>query len=262
MIKDLQDNSQVIVTYKRAFSGCKRQIELIRGSPDQSYQHMVGYSHVLEKRNPGTVTSNKTDGNDVLMYYCMALGNRIRCRWYNSYKRTHMTPTAYDANEQLYPIASDVVDLENTKSCTWFMQKLAVVFGDTFSRQKDLVIGSDRSDKIRKGIEKAFSDAVHVYCAYHIKGNIGKKFHNFAAALAFMRAAQAYTLSEYEEAMKDLEKLSQKAAHYVRDAGVFNLMTTNVCEGWNAKIIGSQRSTHLSISRFYSESAHGMVLHS
>ncbi|KAI3983213.1 hypothetical protein MKX01_039704 [Papaver californicum] len=211
---DLEDNYKVTVTYKKAYSGCKRRIELIRGFPDQSYQHLVGCSHMLRKRNPETVTAIKTAENDAFMYYFMDVGVCL-----DGFKRKLRPAFAVDGTNLT----------SNAKEST----VSPAAFGDTFSRRKDLVIGLGRSNKIREAIENAFPAASHVYSAYHI----------------IVSLAQAYTVSEYAKAMKDVEKLSRVAADDVRDTGTmkwvrvhakgvcYSLMTTNVCESWNAKLL-------------------------
>ncbi|KAI3954784.1 hypothetical protein MKW98_002890, partial [Papaver atlanticum] len=80
-----------------------------------------------------------------------------------------LSVVALDVNEQVYPIAFGIVDSENNKTCDWFMKKLDAVFGDDFSKRKDLVIDTDRSIPIRNAVQNAFPDATHVFCAYHIK---------------------------------------------------------------------------------------------
>ncbi|KAI3993770.1 hypothetical protein MKX01_002783, partial [Papaver californicum] len=115
------------ISYRKAYAVCKRVTEAVRGSPDASYQYLVGYSHMLELHNPGTITMIKTDANDA--FY----GFKTRCRplfvgdcMYLTGPRKGILLSAigYDANEQMYSIAFTIVDSENGDSCEWFMQKL------------------------------------------------------------------------------------------------------------------------------------------
>lgn len=43
---DIKTDYGVIINYRQAYSGCQRGIELIRGTPDESYQYLVSYSHM------------------------------------------------------------------------------------------------------------------------------------------------------------------------------------------------------------------------
>ncbi|XP_026419391.1 uncharacterized protein LOC113315312 [Papaver somniferum] len=181
---DLERTYKVEVTYTQAFKGCNRGIELIRGSTDESYQHLVGYSHMLADLNQGTLTTIQTDKNNIFEYCFVALGVCLEgfkrhARLAFAVDGTHLTGerlglvlsvVALDANEQIYPIVFGIVDSENNKACAWFMEKLAKTFGADFSKRKDLVIASDRSRPIRTAVENTFPDATHVFCAYHIKG--------------------------------------------------------------------------------------------
>ncbi|KAI3935660.1 hypothetical protein MKW98_022668 [Papaver atlanticum] len=166
---DLEHTYKVEVTYRKAFKGCKRGIELIRGSTDESYQHLVGYSHMLTDRNKGTLTAIQTDKDNAFEYCFMDLGVCLEgfkrhARLAFAVDGTHLTgerlglvlsAVALDANEKIYPIAFGIVDSENNKACSWFMEKLTAPFGDDFSKRKDLVIASDRCQPIRTAVENS-----------------------------------------------------------------------------------------------------------
>ncbi|XP_026439165.1 uncharacterized protein LOC113337794 [Papaver somniferum] len=109
------------------YSACKHGIELIKGSPDESYQHLVGFSHMLGARNKGTVTEIVTDSDDSFLYYFFAFGVCIE-GFKNCFRPafavdgTHLTGThqgvllsavGMDPDESIYPIAFVVVDSEN-----------------------------------------------------------------------------------------------------------------------------------------------------
>lgn len=184
LIEDVRKRFGRTISYKQAWVGCKRGVELNRGSPDESYQYLVGYSHMLEKHNPGTVTVIKTDESEVFQYYFMALGVclegfRTCSRPAFAVDGTHLegerkgvllSAIGYDANEQLYPIAFGIVDSENDDACAWFMGELYNALGGDYCKNPDLVVVSDRSDPIYKAVASKFPGVCHVFCAYHLQG--------------------------------------------------------------------------------------------
>ncbi|XP_026436018.1 uncharacterized protein LOC113333859 [Papaver somniferum] len=213
----------ITISDKQGLTGCKRGIEAGRGSPEQSYQHLVSHRF-------------KSWCRPVFVVYGMHLSGERR--------GTLLSAIGYDANGKMYPIAFSIVDSENDDSCLWFMQKLFNALGHEYSVRKDLVVCSDRSEGFESAIAEVFSEACHVYCAYHIKGNIIRRYHNFAAAKAFMRVAQAYTIDGYRRAMLQVKK-DKEVFSYVQELhprhwarvkakrARYTLMTTNICESWN-----------------------------
>ncbi|KAI3930594.1 hypothetical protein MKX01_037040 [Papaver californicum] len=242
LIEEIRRDYGIDIIYKQAYAGCKRGIEAVRGSPDESYKYLVGYSHMLELYNPGTITAIKTDANDAFLYYFFALGVcldgfKSKCRSVFSVDSTHIT---------------------NCDSCEWFMQKLFDVFGSEYSSREDLVVCLDRSQNNEEVVTKVFPRVCHVYCAYHLKVNIIKKFHNVAAAEAFMRDAKAYTDKDYRKAMSGVKKdklvltyvwevLSRFWARIHAKSHRFTLMTTNISDTCNAPLLKDRNLpiTHL-----------------
>ncbi|KAI3976139.1 hypothetical protein MKX01_017758, partial [Papaver californicum] len=59
LIEDKMRDYGIDISYRHAHAGYKWVTEAVRGSPDESYQYLVGYSHMLELHNPGTITTIK-----------------------------------------------------------------------------------------------------------------------------------------------------------------------------------------------------------
>ncbi|KAI3981277.1 hypothetical protein MKX01_004541 [Papaver californicum] len=139
------------------------------------------------------------------------------------------------------------------------MEKLYDSLGPEYMENNpELVVVSDRSEHFYKAISNRFPAACHVFCAYHSKGNIVKRFHDGDAAAIFFRAATAYTTCHFKNATEDFVKQSPAEVEYVQELGTFKwarveaksarftLMTTNISETWNKKI-GNQHLLHMRI---------------
>ncbi|KAI3995711.1 hypothetical protein MKX01_020784 [Papaver californicum] len=218
------------ITYRKAYVGCKREIESVRGSPDDSYQYLVGYTLGV------CLDGFKTCCRHTFVVDSMHLSRPC--------KVLLLSIIGYDDNEKMYPIAFVIVDSENGDSCEWFMQKLFDALGPEYSLREDLVVCSDRSKSIEEAVVKVFPRYV-MYTAHTILKNIMKKYHNATATEAFMRAAKVYNDDDYRKAISEVKK-DKEVLSYVHKVSSrfwarihakshrFTLMTTNICESWNA----------------------------
>ncbi|XP_024013228.1 uncharacterized protein LOC112087550 [Eutrema salsugineum] len=109
-----------------------------------------------------------------------------------------------DANNQMFPIAWAVVDVENEVNWRWFIEKLKsdlnLQNGDGFT------LISDR----QKGLLNAVSDlqprVEHRMCARHIYANLKKKHPNRADMKSlFWKVAKSYNKPHYEKRIRAVE---------------------------------------------------------
>ncbi|KAI3945812.1 hypothetical protein MKW98_023086 [Papaver atlanticum] len=166
LMHDMRIDYGITITYKQAYSGCKRGTEAVRGSPDDSYQYLVGYRHMLQLHNEGKKWRFILMQ---MMLFCIiffALGACLHgfktwCRPAFAVDGTHLSgdghgvlllAVGFDANDQILPIAFAIVDSENNESCEWFMQQLFDALGTAVSSREDLVVCSDGSQSIEHGV--------------------------------------------------------------------------------------------------------------
>lgn len=168
------------LTYKQAYLCNKRGLELCRETSDDSYQHLVGYSHMLSGDNPDTVTEILTDTNDRFVYYFMALGVSVSgfisfCRPAFAVDGTYLTgerlgvlltAVALDDNEQSYPLTFSIVDVESKDSWECFPCRVHNLLGNI----DDLTIISDRSTHVCPAVVNVFRNANHIHCVFHMAG--------------------------------------------------------------------------------------------
>ncbi|XP_026420252.1 uncharacterized protein LOC113316249 [Papaver somniferum] len=231
LVKDIKRDYGVVINYWKEYNACKPGIELIKGSPDESYQHLVGYIHMLGARNKGFKNCFRpafaVDGTHLT-------GPR---------QGVLLSTVGMHPDESIYPIAFVVVDSENNESWEWFMRKLVGVLCDKYAMNEDVVVATDRNPSIGRAIRLAFPCA-NQYTA----STIFQTYHNATASVAFTRAAKAFSNDDYELAMRDLGLVIPAALKSVVDLGTemwarvkartsrFTLMTTNACETFNSRI--------------------------
>ncbi|KAM6553838.1 hypothetical protein CsatB_014600 [Cannabis sativa] len=153
-----------------------------------------------------------------------------------------LVAVAYDANNQLLPVAYGIVDSENNDSWTYFLQKLRVAIGVV----ENLVFVSDRHQSIDHAVELIFPKAVHCACYHHIVMNVNAKFKTDAFHNQIYNVAYAWSKTECDREFEKLKKMNPAIAAYVESIGFekwahpyclgdrYNIMTSNAGESFNS----------------------------
>lgn len=85
-----------------------------------------------------------------------------------------LTASGQDANFQVYPLAYTVVDSDNDKAWTRFMEKLERIIADSVN----LTLISDRHQLINAVKKRVFPLANHRACIVHLMRNVNSKFRS------------------------------------------------------------------------------------
>ncbi|CAA3012848.1 uncharacterized protein LOC111398915 [Olea europaea var. sylvestris] len=244
------------ISYQKARKAVEHALELIRGSPEESYQKLASYCYILEKNNPGTTTCIETDSENRFMYFFLTFGPSIRgfhsfmrhvvcvnsTYLKSKYRGTLLSATCQDGNIQMYPIAWGIVESENDASWLWFMLKLREQIGES----DQLVFVSDQNNSIASAIKTAFPQSHHGYCMGHMENNIKSKFHTTGILSLFKSAAQAYCVSEFQSLIGDIYRKNETVGTYLEDTGFeywsrahfkanrYNIMKINNVESLNS----------------------------
>ena len=115
---------------------------MVYGDPLHSFQLLQSYCYMLERENPGTMTKFQTDEENRFEYFFMALGACIsrfkECRptvaidgthLKGKYKGVFYVAAIMDGNEQIFPIAFGLGDLEDDWGWIWCLIELCNVIG-------------------------------------------------------------------------------------------------------------------------------------
>ncbi|KAK9177329.1 hypothetical protein WN944_029350 [Citrus x changshan-huyou] len=120
------------ISYHKAWRARECAMQIVRGSPEESYKLLLQYIAMFEKKNLRTRTFLEVDDTNHFKYFSMAIGSSLR-RFSSSirpviavdgtfvngkYKGTMFIATCKDGNNQIYPLAFGVGDSENDAS--WF----------------------------------------------------------------------------------------------------------------------------------------------
>ncbi|XP_060960652.1 uncharacterized protein LOC133031220 [Cannabis sativa] len=222
-MKDLLHEFGVSMEYQKAWRTIEKTLELSRGKPEDSYQQLPIYLHMLKIAIPGTVTELITDKKNRFKYMFLALSNSIRgwihCRRVivvdgtflkTTYGGTLFTASTMDANNHIFILAFGIEDSENDSSWEWFFNKLRETFGEIELHGEDLTIN-------------------------------------------FVKAEKTYNMKSFEVYMSELDKIDKRIRPYLERIGYkywsrchcptrrYTMMTSNIAELINSTILAIRR---------------------
>ncbi|XP_024042029.1 uncharacterized protein LOC112099151 [Citrus clementina] len=231
-------------------------MEMVRGTPADSYHLLPLYMAMVEKKNLGSRTFIEKDSANNFKYCFMAIGSSLRgftsCIRHviavdgtfmkGKYKGTLFIATSLDGNNQLYHVAFGVGGSENDASWEWFFMKLKESIGDV----PNLVFISDCHGSIKKAVDKVFPSAGYDICTHHLKRNVNAHFKEVDVGALFELAAKAYRPIKFTQYMNFIHSVSLNVHQYLTDAGYekwarshfegrrYRIMTTNIAESMNS----------------------------
>ncbi|XP_022891866.1 uncharacterized protein LOC111406718 [Olea europaea var. sylvestris] len=238
----------VKISYSKAHRGKLHALNMLHGTPRDSFQKLSSYCHVVGESNPRTVTHIEVDSYNRFRYFFVAFGASIRgymqylrpvicvdgSHLKGPYKGTLLVATTQDGNKQIYPLTWEIVDAETNKSWKWFLSNLKDLIGDS----EELVFVSDRKKSIQKAISQLFPSSRHGCCIW---------------------------VEDFERLMGQICRVSERAHGYLERAGYsfwsralfighrYNIMTNNNAESLNSMLREARGKTLYELcSRYYS----------
>ncbi|KAK0597779.1 hypothetical protein LWI29_028516 [Acer saccharum] len=170
---------------------------------------------MLEQANPGTIIDLHTDSSNrfMFMFFCLrayidgflSLIRPVIAIDGMFLKGPHrgvlFVAMCMDGNDQIFPLAFGVGDLETNEAWEWFLTRLHTAVGEV----NDLVIVSNKKDSIMAGVKKVFPNSFHVACAVRLEQNmVGHYGRNKALKQYFRRAAKVHRESQFLQCMEEL----------------------------------------------------------
>ncbi|XP_038880342.1 uncharacterized protein LOC120071984 [Benincasa hispida] len=208
IIEDARGDFGVNISYERVYRAREYRLVFARGSQKGSYIIVKAYDEIFKLANPGVIFEVEVEDEQYFKYVFIAFGLCIRgflnciclvavvdeTHLYEKYKGMLLIATCIDGNNNIYPIAFNIVVYMNDASWTWFMTHLKASVRDILN----LVIISYHHISIEKVVSNIFSNAFHALCIYHIQNNLMDRFKNKDIIPHFYLAAKAYKMSEFQ----------------------------------------------------------------
>ncbi|KAJ9544543.1 hypothetical protein OSB04_024250 [Centaurea solstitialis] len=254
MAEDFREKYGVTIPYATAWRARWKAITLIRGSHAESFTRLPMYLYNLERANPGTRTSIRTESSGRFAECFVALGihtflENLRpvliiddAHLKGEYLGTTFLVVAMDGNN-IVPIALGVCRSETVDEWTWLLNKLKSCIGEP----RGLVFTSDRAASINTTITAIFPNAHHALCCRHLVMNVRSRVPRIKQfKTPYWKACKAYTTRVFDRMMNILQVAVPEGAQLMQEVGVerwsrahfhaqrFNIMTSNNAKSINA----------------------------
>nr|KAJ0223209.1 hypothetical protein LSAT_V11C200088600 [Lactuca sativa] len=118
-----------------------------------------------------------------------------------------------DANNQIYPIAWDVVGVENKATWKWFIDLLMDDIDGGLGAGITLL--SDGHKGLLEAVKERCPEAEHRQCAKHIVANFAKRFTGQHFRKLFWRAVRASTEQKFKHVMEKIKYVDTQAYEYL-----------------------------------------------
>ncbi|XP_016514214.2 uncharacterized protein LOC107831016 [Nicotiana tabacum] len=153
------------IGYHKAWRAIQKAIASIRGTPEENYQILSSYLHMMVHRNPGTYTSIKRDEKNRFAYMFFAHAASIAGWCYcrpviavdviflkSTYHGVLFITVSKDANNQIFSLSFGIVDSENNDAYIWFFGEMR----KAIQVRRELVFLSYKNQSIANGIRKFY----------------------------------------------------------------------------------------------------------
>lgn len=230
---DIKHRLFVDISYKKAWHGRRKAIEIAFGDWDSNFVQLPKYIAALERSNPNTVVQwlfhPRSSANvKIFKYVFWAFGPAIeafhKCRPVICIDGTHLRGTykgkllvavTKDANNKILPIAFAIVDEETVESWSWFL----VQFRLFVAQNRSLCVISDRHGGIIHAMEN-LEDwqepfAYHRFCLRHVRSNFMTRFKNLALKKLCWAIGSTTQKRKFRNCRRDVMAINADAWEYL-----------------------------------------------
>ncbi|XP_077240353.1 putative protein FAR1-RELATED SEQUENCE 10 [Tasmannia lanceolata] len=118
-----------------------------------------------------------------------------------------------DGNNDLYPLAFEVVETENEDSWEWFLKLLK---RHILQKQMNVfTICSDRQNGLLQAVPVVFPNYYHSYCMCHLAANFRSDFKDLLLERLFWRAARTLREKVFKETMEKIKAKNEPAHKWI-----------------------------------------------
>ncbi|XP_070002732.1 uncharacterized protein [Nicotiana sylvestris] len=201
------------IGYHKALRANQKVVACIKGSPEENYQILPSYLHMMVCKNPGTYTSIKRDAQNRFAYMFFA------------------------------PAAS--IQSENNEAYIWFFEEMR----KAIQVRHELVFFSDRNQSIANEIRKVFPEAHHGICLYRFEKNLKQRHAKATVINLFQSAARPYKREDFNQLMSQLKSIDKKTYNYIMEEPPeiwarswfprrrYDMLKTNMVESMNSVLL-------------------------
>ncbi|GJV75696.1 hypothetical protein Tco_1507280 [Tanacetum coccineum] len=177
-----------------------RRISLynLKQNVGSQYDRLVDYAGELRKTNPGTT-----------VHLCIDPLADGACQG------ELLAAIGRDGNNQIYPIAWAVVQVESTESWEWFIKSLTKDLG--LADGHGITFISDGHKGLIQAVRRVVPRVEHRLCARHIYANFNKVYSGVLFRNLFWQASKASYHQKFKSTMEEIKTASAGAYQYLVD---------------------------------------------
>ncbi|GJW12906.1 uncharacterized protein Tco_1578733 [Tanacetum coccineum] len=140
-----------------------------------------------------------------------------------------------DGNNQIYPIAWAVVQVESTESWEWFVKSLAKDLG--LADGHGITFISDGHKGLIQAVRRVVPRVEHRLCARHIYANFSKVYSGVLFRNLFWQASKASYHQKFKNTMEEIKTASIGAYQYLVDKDPCTWSRTYFKEGMDCDAV-------------------------
>ncbi|XP_027067651.1 uncharacterized protein [Coffea arabica] len=238
----------------QAYRTKKKAGSLVNDEHEAKYNKLWNYCKEVKRANPDSnvfmTTVEDDDGND------RPIIGLDGCHLREFHKGVLLAAVGIDPNDQLYPIAYVVVEIENKLTWKWFIGELV---NDLQIRDENHWTFITDKQKVYKSIEELLPDVKHRMYMRHMYNNF-KKLHG---GLVLKKKIWALARASYKNLFKALMEaltavdegafqwlldnttLQQWTRAYFRTSTKCDILLNSLCESFNSSILGARERPKL-----------------
>ncbi|KAK4396012.1 hypothetical protein Sango_1437800 [Sesamum angolense] len=250
----------------------KEALERIRGDDAKQYELLWDYCETVRKCNPGSkFLLRKVENFDPpvfeRMYFslwalkkgflegCRPIIGLDGCFLKTVYGGQLLVAVGRDGNDNMFPIAMAVVQVENRDTWGWFVGELLDDIGGMGTNKWSFI--SDRQKGLVEALKDLVPESEHIFCLRHMYENFKMKFKSVELKEYFWKAASTANKREFDGFMKKIEELDPKIKAEVETASEWlrkinpqhwarshfpvqskcDILVNNLCESFNNYIL-------------------------
>ncbi|KAK4395264.1 hypothetical protein Sango_1680700 [Sesamum angolense] len=211
----------------------KKALEAIRGSDALQYDKLWDYCETVRKCNPGSkLILRKLENSDPpvfdRMYFslwalkkgflegCRPIIGLDGCFLKTCYGGQLLVAVGRDGNDNMFPIAMAVVQVENRETWSWFLTEMLDDIGGLGTSKWSFI--SDRQKGLIEALKELVPDSEHRFCTRHMYQNFKQKFKSVELKEYFWKAASIANKQDFERYMKKIQEIDPKVSEDVETA--------------------------------------------
>ncbi|XP_050112735.1 uncharacterized protein LOC126591187 [Malus sylvestris] len=208
------------VTPAQLYKARSLAAEKSEGAYVEQYARLWDYCEELKRKNPGNTILVKTEMEGgrprfQRLYVCFAAlkkGFLEGCRPVVGLDGCHikgphpgqlLAAIGIDANNGMYPVAYAIVEIEDRRTWTWFLELLITDLG--IENGHAWVFTSDKQKGLIKAVKDLIPTAEHIHCVRHLYNNFKKTHVGIALKQILWSAARATTIPGFKAEMTKME---------------------------------------------------------